>query len=215
MASTPRSFRDIQNQWARLFVESLANEGVITGFPNRTFRPDTSVTRAEFAVILTKTFTKLKKKRDYIRFIDVPTHHWAAKAIQTAYAIGFLNGFLNDRFFPDSRISRLEVLLTLVKGLDLALKVKPEKLATLQEIYHDTNLIPDYARTQVAIATSAGLVASYPNTKLLKPNIPATRADVAVSVYQALFFLGEVQKIPSNYLVVPPQPQTELEHTSL
>lgn len=214
MASTAGSFPDIKNQWARLFVESLANEGVITGFPNRTFRPDTSVTRAEFAVIIAKTFTKLKKKRDYISFIDVPTHHWAAKAIQTAYAIGFVNGFANNRFFPDNRISRLEVLMTLVKGLDIASKVKSEELATLLEVYQDTDQIPDYAKTQVAIATSAGLVASYPNTKLLKPNIPATRADVAVFVYQALLFLGKVQKIPSDYLVVAPQPQIELEHKS-
>ncbi|NJM72535.1 MAG: family 10 glycosylhydrolase [Scytonema sp. RU_4_4] len=208
MTSTAASFSDIQNHWSRLFVESLAKGRVITGFPNGTFRPDSSVTRAEFATIITKAFTKVKKKREYVPFIDVPTNHWAAKAIQTAYETGFINGFPDNCFFPNNRISRVEVLVALVTGLDIASKVKSDQLPPLSQIYQDTAQIPNYATTQVAIATSAGLVASYPNIKLLNPNLAATRADLAVFIYQALLYLGEVQKIPSDYLVVAPQPRS-------
>ena len=201
MVSNPTSFSDIQNHWSRQFIEALAHGGVITGLGNGTFRPDNSLTRAEYAAILTKAFTKIQKKRQYSPFTDVPANYWAAAAIQKAFETGFINGFPDGRFRPDNRISRLEVLISLVSGLEIGLKIKPDLVTELPQIYDDTVQIPGYARNQVAIATSAELVSSHPNIKLLNPNLAAIRADVTVFIYQALTYLGEVPKISSNFLV--------------
>jgi uncharacterized lipoprotein YddW (UPF0748 family) len=212
MVSTPTTFSDIQNHWARLFIEALSQRGIVTGYPNNTFRPDNSVTRAEFATILAKAFPKVPKKREYVPFVDVPVNYWAVGNIRKAYETGFLSGYPNNIFRPGNQVSRVEVLVSLVTGLDIASTIKPDLLATLPQIYQDTAQIPEYAKNQVAIATSAGLVASYPNTKLLNPNVAATRADVVVFVYQALLYLGEVPKISSNYLVVPPIRTVKVNH---
>lgn len=203
MVSTPTTFSDIQNHWARSFIEALAKRNILSGFPNATYRPDNSVTRAEYAAIIARAFTKIKKKRQYTPFVDVPTNSPASAAIQTAFETGFINGFPDNRFRPEARISRLEVLLSLVSGLEVGLKIRPDLVNSLSQIYDDAAQIPTYASNQVSIATSAELIASHPNVKLLNPNLAAIRSDIAVFIYQALVYLGEFPKIASIYLVSP------------
>ncbi|WP_341528213.1 family 10 glycosylhydrolase [Nostoc sp. UHCC 0302] len=206
MVSISTPFSDIQNHWASLFINALAQRSIVSGLPNGTYRPDHSLTRAEFAAIIAKAFPKVPKKRQYVAFVDVPTNYWAATAIQTAYERGFVSGFPDKTFRPANRITRVEVLVSLVAGLEIDTKIKPDLLTTLPQIYQDATQIPAYGKNQVAIATTAGLVASFPNIKLLNPNLAATRGDVAVFIYQALVYLGEAQKISSAYLVVPSIP---------
>ncbi|MDM9384838.1 family 10 glycosylhydrolase [Chlorogloeopsis sp. ULAP01] len=203
MVSTSTSFSDIQNHWARLFINALAERRILNGYPDRTFRPNNSLTRAEFAAIIVKVFTQ-PSKREYVPFIDVPNTHWAANAIKGAYETGFLSGYPDRTFRPHHRIARGDVLVALVNGLELTANLKPDRLTELSQIYKDTANIAGYAKNQIAIATQAGIVVSYPDVKLLNPNIAATRADVAAIVYQALVYLGKAEKIPSNYIVAQP-----------
>jgi uncharacterized lipoprotein YddW (UPF0748 family) len=212
MVSANTSFSDVQNHWARLFIETLAQRGIVSGFPNRTFRPNTSMTRAEFAAIIAKAFTK-PAKRKYVGFVDVPSTHWAAPVIKQVYEAGFISGFPDGRFRPEDRISKVQALVALVSGLDMASKVKSDLVSALSLIYQDAASIPNYARDEVAIATRAGLVANYPNPKLLAANIAVTRADVAVLIYQALVYLGEASRIESKYIVVPPPSGVPLQGT--
>ncbi|MGH1395335.1 MAG: glycoside hydrolase family 10 protein [Trichormus sp.] len=204
MVSTTARFSDVQNHWARPFIEALAERRILNGYPNGTFRPDNSVTRAEFAAIVAAVFN-VAVKRPYISFRDVPATHWAAGAIKKAYETGFLTGYPNQIFGLNDRIARGDVLVALVSGLDIATRVKPDLLENLPQIYQDATTIPGYGRNAIAIATSTGLVASFPNTKVLNYTIAATRADVAVIVYQALVYLGNAPKINSAYLIVPPR----------
>jgi uncharacterized lipoprotein YddW (UPF0748 family) len=205
MVSTSTQFSDIKNHWARAFIEVFAQRGFVSGYRDGTFRPDNSVTRAEFAAIIAKVFTQ-PSKREYVPFTDVPESHWAANAIKKAYETEFLSGYPDRSFRPNDRIARSDVLVALVSGLDLAADIEPDLLTALPLIYQDAANIPGYARKAVAIATRAGIVASYPNVKLLNPKVAATRADVAVIVYQALVYQGKAEKLPSNYIVVPPEP---------
>jgi uncharacterized lipoprotein YddW (UPF0748 family) len=207
MVSTSTPFSDIQNHWARLFIEALTQRGIVTGFPNGTFRPNNSMTRAEFAAVIAKAFVQ-PLKRQYVGFVDVPSTHWAAPFIQKAYETGFISGFPDKRFSPEDRISRAQVLVSLVNGLEIGSKVKPDLTTALPLLYQDATGIPAYATEVVAIATRAGLVVNYPNVNLLSPNVAATRADVAVFIYQALVYLDKAPRISSNYIVVPPAPGT-------
>lgn len=203
MVSTTTRFPDVQNHWARPFIEALAARQILNGYPNGTFRPDNSVTRAEFAAIIGAVFT-VPLLRQYVPFVDVPTNHWALNAIKKTYETGFLVGYPDRSFRPNDRIFRSDVLVAIVNGLNIAADVKPDLLSALPQIYQDADRIPNYARNQVAIATSIGLVASHPNVKVLNPTIAATRAEVSVMVYQALVYLGQAEKIASNFIIVPP-----------
>lgn len=199
MVVSPMRFSDIQNHWARLFIEGLANQGTISGFPDGTFRPNRAMTRAEFAAILQKAFTQ-PKKRPYVPFVDVPAKFWAAPAIQKAYETGFLSGYPGNRFRPDANISRLEVLISLATGLNIPTNSASALNVSLVELYQDAAQIPTYATEKIKAATAAEIVVNYPNVKQLKPLEAANRADVAAFIYQALVYLGKVPAISSDYI---------------
>lgn len=126
ISNSPR-FPDVQNHWASRFIEELATRRILNGYPNGTFRPDNSVTRAEFAAILGAVFT-VYPKREYVPFVDVPANHWAISAIKKTYEMGFLIGYPDGRFRPNERIFRCDVLVALVNGLEIAAPVKPDLL---------------------------------------------------------------------------------------
>lgn len=200
MVVSPIRFSDIQNHWARLFIEGLANQGMISGFPDGTFRPDRAMNRAEFAAILQKAFTQ-PKKRPYVPFVDVPAKFWAAPAIQKAYETGFLSGYPGNRFRPEANISRLEVLISLATGLEIPTNNASALNVSLSELYQDAAQIPTYATEKIKAATAAEIIVNYPLVKQLKPLEAANRADVAAFIYQALVYLGKVPAISSDYIV--------------
>lgn len=208
---SPISFPDIKNHWARTFIEGLAERKILNGYPDGRFRPDNSVTRAEFAAIVTTAFSRIPHRREYTPFADVPNNHWALSAIKKSYETVFITGFPNHQFRPSNRITRANALISIISGLGLPGKVDTDLLSFLPEIYRDYNQIPEYAKLGMAISTKAKLVASYPDITLLNPSLAATRADIAAFVYQALLYLGEADEINSEYLVSPqvsPTPPT-------
>ena len=187
----PVEFADISQQfWARPYIQEVAQRGIVNGYPDRTFRPDNPVTRSEFAVFLDKTF-ELQSKQEAIAYQDVPPIHWAQAEIQKATEGGFLTGDPETTFRPDDRLSRLEVLLALSQGLELQPPDRVEPV--LQQNYEDVEAIPEKALSSVAAATQAGFVYRDGEARQLRPNEPATRAEVVALLHQALVIEGEVE----------------------
>ncbi len=208
MVATPPRFSDIKNSWARPFIEGLAQRGIVSGFPDGTFRPNEAMTRAQFAAMLLKAFQKASKRK-YTSFVDVPSKHWAAAAIQKAYESEFLSGYPDKRFRPDDKITKVQALVSLVSGLGIASNNTSYLKFPLSQFYDDAGQIPGYATDKIAAATGAKMVVNYPTLKYLKPNQVATRADVAAFIYQALVYAGKVPSIQSGYIVVPPDDQPQ------
>ncbi len=192
----PSDLTDIRGHWAATFIQELINREIVKGFSDRTFKPDATMTRAQFAAILVKAFNPTTK-RTAIRFKDVADHFWASKVIQQAYQGQFLSGFPDGKFYPNQNIQRVQVIVSLVNGLEL----KSSSVKTLKT-YEDQAKIPDYALSKVIIATEKRIIVNYPNLKQLNPTRDATRAEVAVMVYQALVDAGRVAAINSPYIVV-------------
>jgi len=191
------SFSDIGNHWAAPFIRGLASQGLISGFEDGRFQPDGNMTRAQYAALLVSTFNPLPE-RPPIDFRDVPSTHWAAAAIQQTYRGRLLSGNVDGTFRPEQNILRIEVILSLVNGLEL-----PPGDVALVERYGDREAIPAMARPAVASATVHGLVVNYPALSQLNPMQAATRADVSAMVYQALVYWGRNPAIASPYIVLP------------
>ena len=190
------AFRDVpEGYWAKAYIEALASENIIAGFPDGTFKPNDPVTRAQFATIVTKALTP-PVKRAGINFRDVASNFWAYGAIQAAYRSEFLAGYPDGRFQPQQEIPRVQALVSLANGLGLTADNQ-----NALSVYSDAAQIPNYAIGPVAAATTRQLVINYPTTRQLQPNRPATRADIAAFVYQALVNAGRVEPISSPYLV--------------
>ncbi len=192
----PVAFKDVPaNYWAKTYIEALASQNIIAGFPDGTFKPNEPVTRAQFATIITKALTP-PSKRAGIQFKDVASNFWAYAAIQSAYQSQFVSGYPDGTFKPQQQIPRVQALVALANGLGLTANNQ-----NVLSFYTDAAQIPNYAIAPVAAATARQLVINYPTAKQLNPNREATRAEVAAFVYQALVNAGRAQPIPSSYLV--------------
>lgn len=192
-------FRDVAaDHWASVYIENLAARDILSGFPDGRFRPNATVTRAEFAAILQAAFLPAAPPAA-AAFRDVPADHWAADAIQGARAAGFLSGYPGNLFYPEQPVSRVQAVVALASGLGYG---TPD--TGVLAYYTDRRAIPDYALSAVAGATAAGIVVSYPNPNQFNPNQPATRADIAALIYQTQVERGAAAPLsPAPYAVVP------------
>jgi S-layer homology domain len=194
-AQTP-SFNDVSSDyWARPFIEKLAEEEIIAGFPDGTFKPRQAVTRAQFAAIVRKAFSRAAAVRNGRTFSDVQPKYWAASSIDKAYTTGFLSGYPDGNFLPEQQIPKVQALISLSSGLKLD---PPASTNTSLSVYRDAGEIPDYAKNGIAAATQKKLVVNYPNVAFLNPTDVATRADVAAFVYQALVSQNKLAALPSS-----------------
>lgn len=191
----PDSFSDIQNHWAKPFIQGLLDKELISGFSDGTFKPDDKMTRAQYAALLVKAFNP-SAKRDGINFTDVADDFWAKDVIQQAYRGEFLSGFPDNSFKPNDNVQRAQVIVSLVNGLGLSASD-----GTVLSTYRDRDAIPDYAKDEVNTATKKEMVVSYPKTEQLNPTKDATRAEVAAMVYQALVDANQVSEVNSDYIV--------------
>lgn len=116
-------FPDVpEDYWAQPFIEQLAQEGIVTGYPDGTFRPQETLDRDEYAAIIRQAF-ELDSERSIASastFSDVPEGYWAEPAIEEAYQMGFMDLPATNEFNPKAEISRADAIVALVQGLDLS-----------------------------------------------------------------------------------------------
>ncbi|QLE55144.1 S-layer homology domain-containing protein [Nostoc sp. TCL26-01] len=203
-------FSDVSsNHWAKDFISELAALQILQGFPDGSFRPDEQLTRAQFAAIISQAFTKVKV-RNAISFRDVSTRYWAYNAIREAYSTGFL-GVAGNKFNPTQSLSRLEVLLTLARGLNYTFSGSTEAILST---YTDATSIRSDVRNAIAALTTRGIIVNYPDVQSLNPNKVATRAEVSALIYKALVSTGEVADISSQYAVESIQQRAEVNQVT-
>jgi hypothetical protein len=191
-------FADVPNDyWARQFIEKLAEQKTIEGFTNGNFEPDRPISRSELAAAINKAFPNSTNKIN-LTFKDVKAGSEQEKSIEGAISSGFMKGYPEGDFQPDKPVTRLQALVALATGLKLQTLQNPADVLIL---FQDSKNVPKWATKQIAAATDKGLVVNYPDLKVLDPNRPATRSEVAVMLYQALVISGKVPKIDSQYIV--------------
>ncbi len=171
--------KDIQNHWAASCIQTLNQRGLITGYPDGTFRPQQPVTRAEAAVLMLNTFPEALPQRASVTFRDVPTSHWAYQAVSKASERGFFSGYPGQIFKPSQAIPRVQALSILVR------EGEPTPWP-LSQYYDDAAAIPGYAQRAIAIATRRTFVVNYPAVRQLRPNESTTRGEMATFLCRAL-----------------------------
>ncbi|MBS5594221.1 MAG: S-layer homology domain-containing protein [Clostridiales bacterium] len=93
--------------WYADTVGYAVEKGIVSGYPDGTFRPNQPITRAEFASIASR-FAALTEEKD-LSFSDLDASHWGYKAIRLAASNGWISGYPDNTFRPEKAISRAEV----------------------------------------------------------------------------------------------------------
>ena len=105
--NTVSTFKDVSPKaWYFQAITTLADQGIITGYADVTFRPDKPITRAEIAAITARldNLTLITGTA----FNDIPSNHWATGYIHSARTKGWVNGYDDGTFRPNQYITRAE-----------------------------------------------------------------------------------------------------------
>jgi S-layer homology domain len=198
-AQAQTQLSDIQGVWANRCIASLAERRIINGYPDSTFRPNASVTRAEFATMLGTAFPGQTVGNTSKSYSDVNRGFWAYPAIAQAAQSGFLTGYPDGSFRPAQNIPRVQVLVALANGLNYRVPANTGDI--LSRSYDDASAVPSYANNAIAAATNQRIVVNYPEVKQLNPNQNATRAEVAAFLCQALKGSSQAALVSDSYIV--------------
>lgn len=125
------------NAWYADAVNEMTGFSLVNGYEDSTFRPDNTITRAEFVTILTRfPHNDIGTEKS---FADVPATHWAYNAVQTALAQGWISADdAGSTFRPDDAITRAEVVTILNRVLgrsaDAAMAASGEGIRVMPDV---------------------------------------------------------------------------------
>ncbi|MEG0473331.1 MAG: S-layer homology domain-containing protein, partial [Solibacillus sp.] len=167
------TFNDISTNWAKDMIEDIAARGIITGYPDGSFRPNEPIKREHVAVMFARTF-ELAAQREAVSFSDVSTSHPYYEAITKLQQAGIIDGS-DGAFNPNESLTRAQ----LAKILVLAFGLTPGGTSTFQDV-PTTHWSHDY----IAVLADVGIALG--DNGNFKPNEPVTRAQFAAFLYRAL-----------------------------
>lgn len=182
------TFTDIKAHANQAAVEALASRGIITGEAAGgayIFRPNDTMTRAEFAAIVVRALGLETAARNV--FADIKPGAWYAAYIDTANAYGIVNGTSATTFEPDSRITRQEAAAMVARaarlcGMDTDME-SYEVLNTLAQ-FGDYVTINDWAREFVAFCYSEDILDQ--SDLNVEPARAILRCEIAQMLYNLL-----------------------------
>ena len=154
------------NHWAKKQIDAFIKEGILQGYPDKTFRPSNKITRAEFVRIVNRAFG-FNTKGDQ-SFKDVKKDAWYTEDIQIAVKKGYINGFEDNTFRPNEEITREQMAKILGMVLNVSGDGKTDFL--------DDSKIAPWAKKYVDGLAEKGIIEGYTD-KTFKPKDNATRAE--------------------------------------
>jgi hypothetical protein len=170
------SFKDVTaGYWAKLPIEYLATLGIITGYPDKTFRPEGTITRAEITTLLVRT-QGAGDETGLALFTDVPSRHWAARYIAVGVKNRLVVGYPDETFRPNRAIIRAE---------GLALITRFAKLPNPRELVTPFRDVPAryWAYSIITSAKEAGYL-DYITENYFRPRANLKRGEVAYLLYK-------------------------------
>ncbi|MDP4183237.1 MAG: S-layer homology domain-containing protein, partial [Bacillota bacterium] len=180
-------FKDVTGHWAYEAILDLFQKGFVSGYTDKTFKPDKEITRAEVAAILIKakginpgTVGKLEFKDS----AKVPS--WAAGYVKEAVNSGLMVGYPDHTIRANNKITRAEAIVMIMKAFGNT------PAAYKLEGFKDSRSIPGWASGYISAAFGKGLIKGY-NDNTLKPGNSITRAELTWIVYQC-FKAGSIKK---------------------
>lgn len=171
-------FSDISGHWAESRIKEAVKIGFVTGYQDGTFKPNATVTRAEFATLLNNAMKNQNIAN--IKLKDVKENDWFYKQIQKAVAVGFFSGYEDNTFRPNNPITRQEVAKVISSTITTG-NIDGDGATLLS----DYSLIQDWAKTSVNTAFNKSYIMGYPE-KLYKPTKALTRAEAVKIIYEIL-----------------------------
>lgn len=188
-AGAAKSFTDMKGHWAKDYVTKAVDRGYVSGYSDGTFRPNNSITRAEFCKMLNSALGISSTAQ--VSFTDLKSSQWYYTDVQKAVGAGYIGGYDDGTFKGDNKITRQEAAVVMSR-----IVTSPSKTKDLSGL-KDGATIASWAKNGVTIVYSKGYMAG-DNNRRFNPTGNLTRAE-AVKIIESL--LDKETIVKSNLTV--------------
>ena len=177
-AAAVTKFSDVSDSYTANAVEALRLMGVLDGYGDGTFRPDTILNRAQFckmAVYAMDGSGELGRYSTVTIFPDVKHSHWASAYINMAARKGIISGFADGKFKPGQTVTAGQAVTILMRGLG----------------YKDEDMGGVWPQSYMAEAQTNGLLKSTGITSAYAGLTRAQAAKLFLNLFEAKHGKGE------------------------
>ncbi|MFC4402958.1 N-acetylmuramoyl-L-alanine amidase [Gracilibacillus xinjiangensis] len=176
-------FSDVEaSHFASGYIQSAVNEGIVSGYPDGTFKPSKSITRGEMAIIVTRAFNLRESVK--VGFTDVVGTNYES-VVSRVYAAGIVTGYPDGTFRTNNPITRAEFSIMVYRALN-PVADKPQPAPTPS---------PEPIATKYVNVTTSLNVRSGPGTT--NPKVGSLYPNDEVKVYK---YVGSWAQIVSGNL---------------
>ena len=193
--SNPRRLIDYSDHWAADMIDIAVNKGWVKGYPDNTFKPNGTLSRADFVTLLARLSDELISTAAEAPFPDVPAGAYYADSVAWAVSAGIIHGFEDGSFRPAEFVTREQMahIMTLyLKHKGAEITVTEDSAANIP----DLNLIQAYARNDVLFCYAANLLKG--RDEGFVPQGNATRAEACTIMLRMNDYLNAVAAQPTN-----------------
>lgn len=185
-AASVTKFSDVSDSYTATAIETLRLMGVLDGYGDGTFRPDTVLNRAQFckmAVYAMDGSGELGRYSTVTIFPDVKPSHWASAYINMASKKGIISGFADGKFKPGQTVTAGQAVTILMRGLG----------------YKDEDMGGVWPQSYMAEAQTNGLLKSTGITSAYAGLTRAQAAKLFLNLFEAKH--GKSETLLFNYNV--------------
>lgn len=175
-AKAAAGLTDISDHWAKDKIAQWVQKGLVSGYTDGTFKPDKSITRAEFMTLVNKVLGFSEKAA--IEFSDVTPTDWFYEEIGKAVKAGYISGYQDGTVKPNREISRQEAAVALCKALNLEIQGDVTE-------FTDKDAIPNWSRPYIGTLAAKGYMGGYPDGSF-KAERHITRAETVTMLDKVL-----------------------------
>lgn len=197
---------DINGHWAEATIAKWQNEGKVGGYEDGTFKPDKTITRAEFVRLLNTTSVNTFTATSDINFSDVKASDWFYADVAKAVGSKVASGFGDGTFRPSETVTRAQAAVFICNVKALA----PNEARA--NAFTDATQIPNWAKGAVGAAVNAGYLSGYPDGSF-GANKGMTRAE-AISTLDRLSSSINKSADPTQGVSVPSNTPKEKENNT-
>jgi len=187
-------FKDIENNWAREYIQFLNFMGIISGLPDKSFNPSGNMTRAEAVKVLSLAmdFNDIKLKSGEINAIPFTDYDsipsWSYSSVQSLYMRGIIGGYKDNSFRPNNNVTRAEIATMISRALQDYISIDEDFKYIA---FSDDEDIPSWANKDIYLIKALGIVTGYDDGSF-RPNINVTRAEACKIIYETLKVLNVI-----------------------
>ena len=186
-----KNFTDISGHWSEMDIRNLASLGMISGYPDNSFKPGRQVTRVEFTVLIARLMGDSTTENDLLYEDADEVPDWAKNAVAESFDRGMVMGYEDNTFRPHNSITREEAAVMLVRIYTNLTGIREEQS---DAGYADQESISSWAAEDVNQARLLGLLTGKDNN-LFYPQDFITRDETAAAVNRLL------NQLTQNYTI--------------